>query len=387
MASASLFLAVALLLSAATPALAVDEPLAQESEDLVFRSPAVFSSPQGMQLNDVARAGTRLVAVGERGVIVLSEDNGLNWSQAQVPVSATLTAVTFVNDRLGWAVGHAGVILHSSDAGSSWELQFDGYRANIAYRDYTQVKREQLEAEVAALEAQAGPDDTELLDDMAYALEDAVFAQEDAQDAIATGPADPFLDVLFVSESQGYAVGAYGMLYRTNDGGKQWQLAIEDIDNIDRFHYYAIAAGNANTLFLSGEAGLLYVSSDAGATWTRIPDLYDGSLFGVIVATDEVMTFGLRGNSFVSSDAGVSWQKRETDQSYSLYGGSLLDDGRAALVGAGGSVLLLDDSGQVKRYSHPSRSTFSSVAQASDGSVVLVGMDGVGRLDEAEQLQ
>ena len=340
-----------------------------------------------MQLNDVTRVGSRLVAVGERGVIVLSEDNGSTWSQAQVPVSATLTAVTFVDDRLGWAVGHAGVILHSSDAGSTWQLQFDGYRANIAYRDYTQVRREQLEAEVAALEAQAGPDDAELLDDMAYALEDAVFAQEDAQEAISTGPADPFLDVLFVSEARGYAVGAYGMLYRTNDGGTQWQLAIEDIDNVDRFHYYGIAAGNANTLFLSGEAGLLYVSSDGGTTWTRIPDLYDGSLFGVVVATDEVMTFGLRGNSFVSSDVGVSWQKRETDQSYSLYGGRLLDDGRTALVGAGGSVLLLSDSGQIERYSHPSRSTFSSVTQASDGSVVLVGMDGVGRLDDAEQLQ
>ena len=386
-AAASLSLVLALLLSAATAAWAVDEPLTQASDDLVFRSPGAFTSPERMRLNDVTRAGTRLVAVGERGVIVISEDNGSSWSQAQVPVSATLTAVMFVNDRLGWAVGHAGVILHSSDAGSTWQLQFDGNRANAAYRDYTQVKRELLEAEVEALEAQAGPEEAQALDDMAYALEDAVFAQEDAQDALATGPADPFLDVLFVSESRGYAVGAYGMLYTTDDGGAQWQIAIEGIDNVERFHYYSIAAGNADTLYLSGEAGLLYVSGDGGTSWQRIPDLYDGSLFGVVVATDEVMTFGLRGNNFVSSDVGISWQKKETDQSYSLYGGSLLDDGRVALVGAGGSVLLLDESGQIARYSHPSRSTFSSVAQASDGSVVLVGMDGVGRLNEAEQLQ
>ena len=378
---------LALLLSVATATFAADDPLAPASDDLVFRAPGAFTSPERMQLNDLARAGARLVAVGERGVIVFSDDNGLSWSQAQAPVSATLTAVTFVDDRLGWAVGHAGVILHSTDAGSTWQLQFDGHKANAAYLEYAQGEKQQLEAEVSALKSQGRPEDAELLDDMAYALEDAVFAVEDAQDALATGPVDPFLDVLFVNESLGYAVGAYGMLYTTDDGGAQWRLAIEGIDNVDRFHYYSVAAGNSSTFFLSGEAGLLYVSRDKGTTWQRIPDLYEGSLFGVVVAANEVMTFGLRGNSFVTSDAGASWQKRETGQSYSLYGGSLLDDGRAALVGAGGSVLLLDQSGQIAKYSHPSRSTFSSVVQASDGSVVLVGMDGVGRLNEAERLQ
>ncbi|MEP4485055.1 MAG: YCF48-related protein [Halioglobus sp.] len=378
---------LALLLSVATAAFAVDDPVATATDDLVFRSPGAFSSPEHMQLNDIARAGARLVAVGERGVVVLSDDGGVSWSQAQVPVSATLTAVTFVDDKLGWAVGHAGVILHTSDGGETWLLQFDGNRANAAYLEYAQAQQQQLAAEVAALEAQASPEDAELLDDMAYALEDAVFAVEDAQDALATGPVDPFLDVLFTNEFSGYAVGAYGMLYTTDDGGTHWQLAIEGLDNIDRFHYYSVAAGTANTLFLSGEAGLLFVSNDSGATWQRIPDLYEGSLFGVVVATDVVMTFGLRGNSFVTSDEGLSWQKRETSQSYSLYGGSLLEDGRTALVGAGGSIIVLDESGQIEKYSHPTRSTFSSVVQASDGSIVLVGMDGIGRLDEAEQLQ
>jgi photosystem II stability/assembly factor-like uncharacterized protein len=375
------------LLGNATAVWAADAAATPTAGDLVFRAPVMFDSPERMQLNDVTRAGVRLIAVGERGVIVSSDDNGNSWTQAQVPVSATLTAVTFVNDSLGWAVGHAGVILHTRDAGRSWELQFDGNRANAAFRDYTQVRRELLEAELSALEMRAGPDDAEALDDLAYALEDAVFAQEDAQDALATGPADPFLDVLFTSESQGYAVGAYGMLYSTDDGGEQWQIATEGIDNADRFHYYGVTSNAAGSLFLSGEAGLLYVSSDKGRNWQRIEDLYDGSLFGVVVAADQVMAFGLRGNTFVSNDEGNSWQSQDIGQNYSVYGGGLLSDGRVALVGAGGSIVLLDNSAQVTRYSHPSRSTFSSVAQASDGSVVLVGMDGVGRLDEAELLQ
>ena len=62
----------------------------------------------------LARAGQRLVAVGERGIVLLSDDNGQRWRQAQVPVSVSLTAVQFVDDRRGWAVGHLGVVLHSS---------------------------------------------------------------------------------------------------------------------------------------------------------------------------------------------------------------------------------------------------------------------------------
>ena len=81
-------------------------------------------------LQGAARAGTRLVAVGQRGHIVHSDDDGASWKQASVPVSSDLTAVRFVNENRGWAVGHDGVVLHSADGGRNWTLQLDGRRAN-----------------------------------------------------------------------------------------------------------------------------------------------------------------------------------------------------------------------------------------------------------------
>lgn len=74
----------------------------------------------------MARAGDRLVAVGERGVVLLSDDEGRHWRQASVPVSVTLTSLAFVDDKIGWAVGHGGVVLHSIDAGATWSKQIDG---------------------------------------------------------------------------------------------------------------------------------------------------------------------------------------------------------------------------------------------------------------------
>lgn len=71
-----------------------------------------------------ARAGSRIVAVGDRGVVLLSDDGGKTHRQArQVPVDVALTSVSFVDERRGWAVGHWGVVLHTADGGETWQLQ------------------------------------------------------------------------------------------------------------------------------------------------------------------------------------------------------------------------------------------------------------------------
>jgi hypothetical protein len=70
----------------------------------------------------VSNTGKHLIAVGDRGNVVVSND-GENWAQVQVPVRATLTAVEFADQNNGWAVGHDAVILHTKDGGKTWQLQ------------------------------------------------------------------------------------------------------------------------------------------------------------------------------------------------------------------------------------------------------------------------
>ncbi len=345
------------------------------AEDYQFRPAAPVRDAAEKLLTDITRAGDRLVAVGERGLVILSDDDGQSWQQATVPVSATLTAVDFATDQLGWAVGHAGTILHSKDGGATWTLQFDGNEANRQWLGHATEQRKALEAQVEALQQEGDPDG--MLADLEYDLEDAQFNEEDAQAAIETGPADPMLDVLFTSASEGWAVGAYGMVYRTSNGGENWQLAAASIDNPDRYHFYAIAADNQGNLFLSGEAGLLYHSHDGGQTWTRNDDVYIGSLFGVAVQGERIYTFGLRGNIFRSDDRGVTWNAVPNPTEFSLYGGKTLRDGRLLLVGAGGGVITFDLEGRMSSSVQASRATLSSLVQTSNGKTLLVGMAGI----------
>src|SRR5689334_19915327 len=73
---------------------------------------------------DAVWAGERVVAVGDHGVVLLSDDHGKRFHQANsVPLSTPLTGVSFVDAKRGWAVGHWGAILASTDGGESWQIQ------------------------------------------------------------------------------------------------------------------------------------------------------------------------------------------------------------------------------------------------------------------------
>lgn len=77
---------------------------------------------QNAPLLAVTQAGQRMIALGDHGVVILSDD-GHTWRQAKsVPVDGLLTALSFVDAQQGWAVGHGGVLLKTDDGGETWTL-------------------------------------------------------------------------------------------------------------------------------------------------------------------------------------------------------------------------------------------------------------------------
>lgn len=368
-------------LAALFASVAIAVPVTASAADFAFESAIEQLAATEVTLLDITHAGDRLLAAGERGVVILSDDQGQSWRQVPVPVSTTITALSFTDENRGWGVGHAGTILHTADGGDSWTLQFDGHKVNQQHLARTKVVAAQMQDEIEQLRAEGAEQST--LDDMQYTLEDAEFNIEDAETAVGTGPADPFLDILMLDANRGFAVGAYGMIYRTGDGGQSWTLNIDGIDNIDRYHYYAIAADDSGNLYLSGEAGLLYFSRDGGDNWQRVEDLYEGSLFGVVTQGDVVLTFGLRGNIFRSTDQGQSWARVDSGQSYSLYGGTALDSGEILLFGAAGQILSSTDGGQsFSAYNHPARNTFSGGIASPTGGYLVTGMGGIETIEQ-----
>src|SRR5450830_22229 len=318
----------------------------------VLQQPALptAKAPRAVLLG-LARAGERLVAVGERGIVLLSDDSGKSWRQAKVPVSVSLTAVQFVDARQGWAVGHLGVVLHSEDRGETWHKQLDGEAA-------------------AALAVQSAQHDID--------QPGGAGNLEQARHLLGDGPDKPFLDLYFSDRLHGYIVGAYNQIYRTDDGGQSWQPWMRHVDNPQGLNLYGIR-GLGNDLLLVGERGLLLRSSDAGNSFQALKSPYDGSFFGLLGTREgALIAYGLRGNAWWSDDHGNSWRRLDTGVESTLASAIELQDGSLLLASQGGELLLSHDQGRSfdKRQSR-SGATVAAVQQVADGSLASVGLSGV----------
>ena len=174
----------ALLLGASVVAAFLSTSASAQTDGLPMQPSIISSMAAQSVMLSVARAGHRLVAVGERGFIIVSDDNGVSWSQVGSPVSVTLVKVRFIDDVEGWAVGHAGVVLHTRDGGLSWNKQLDGVQA--AEIEFQEAKQ-----------ATEGSDDAEKMQER--------LAQ--AQQLVDDGPDKPLLDTLFLDAKNGLVVG------------------------------------------------------------------------------------------------------------------------------------------------------------------------------------
>ncbi|MCY1283050.1 Ycf48-like protein [compost metagenome] len=305
----------------------------------------------------LARAGERLVAVGQRGHILYSDNGGESWQQAYVPVSSDLLAVHFPSARHGWAVGHDGVVLHSADGGANWERQFDGRQVGPAMLEHYQAL------------AQRAPDDERL----------AALVRE-AQRMTEEGADKPFLDVWFESEQVGYVVGAFNLIFRTEDGGRSWTPWMDRTDNASALNLYAIRPAG-DELYIAGEQGLLLKLDRTTGRFESRPTPYSGSFFGILGTPDAVLAFGLRGNVFRSVDGGASWNQVKTGLPVSITTGTQLDDGRLALLSQAGHLLVSSDDGaSFQLQPQPAMAPVAAARASGPGALVLVGNGGARQL-------
>lgn len=237
-----------------------------------------------------ATAGSRIVAVGDHGVVLLSDDGGKTHRQAKrVPVDVTLTSVSFVDARQGWAVGHWGVVLRTTDGGETWQLQ----------RSDTKTDR-------------------------------------------------PLFAVHFFDADHGVAVGLWSLTLETSDGGAHWRaVTLPSPGEGQRadLNLQGLFVDAQNRLYAPAERGMVLRSDDRGAHWRYLSTGYKGSFWtGAAAADGTLFVGGLRGSLYKSADHGETWQRVETQSKSSITSLALCG---STIVGVGldGLVVHSDDGG------------------------------------------
>lgn len=251
-------------------------------------TPGALQAP----LLGVACAGKRQVAVGERGVILLSDDAGQHWRQArQVPVDVVLTSVAFVDERHGWAVGHWGVVLRTDDGGETWKLQ-----------------------------------------------------------RIDTSQDRPLFAVYFFTPEVGVAVGLWSQVLGTSDGGKTWDVrntGLTKASGQSDLNLFGLFTNRAGTLYAVAERGVVLRSADQGRQWEPLLTGARGSLWtGLATPAGRLIVAGLRGAMLVSDDDGRHWRTIEHGARESITGLAMLSADRVTAVGFDGVQLRSEDGGQ-----------------------------------------
>ncbi len=234
-----------------------------------------------------AKAGERMVAVGDHGVILLSDD-GQHFRQAKsVPFRSLLTSVQFVDARRGFAAGHDGVVLGTTDGGDTWTL------------------------------LRATP-----------------------------GVEKPILSLHFESAEHGLAVGLFGWAIETSDGGRTWtERHIGKDENSDQ-HLFRLFTSPKATWLIAAEAGTVLRSVDAGKTWQGVETGNLGSFWDGLALTDgTLLVCGMRGHIYRSDNDGLTWQAVESGTTQSLTSIAQLSDGSVLIVGMNGVVLRSADNG------------------------------------------
>ena len=309
-------------------------PFAQAESELkydIHELPAVPSEKAATSLiYTVKKFGDRYFATGHQGHIIYSEDGGDTWTQAQVPVRSSLLDIAFPTPEKGWAVGHEGVILHTEDGGKTWVKQYDGLRYGKEGLAYYQKLAEE------------NPDN----EAFPHYVGEMEFA-------IGQGADKPFFRVECLSEKQCYALGAYGMLVLTEDGGETWEPRLHTVENDSFYHVFDFSPlPGDGRFFLAGEAGLFMVADvsnpDKEQRYAKkihsIP--WEGSFFtSTDTADGAIVMGGLRGRMFRTADVGDTWVVVEKPPTSAIVDSIRLADGRLVAVGVAGEVLVSRDNG------------------------------------------
>jgi photosystem II stability/assembly factor-like uncharacterized protein len=268
----------------------------------------------------------RAVIVGSRGRVLATHSSSPNlWSVRDSGTKELLTCLSFADRKNGWAAGHGGVIIHTTDGGNTWQVQRQSARQNR-----------------------------------------------------------PLFDIEFPSQNAGYACGAGDTVLKTTDGGRTWTSVPTGVQNI----YYGLAFVDEEKGYLVGEFGTVMHTTDGGSSWKQL-DLgdYRYTLFGIALLTEsEILVYGIAGSILRSEDGGLSWQDVSPGVQQSLFAAAMRRN-EVVLAGRSGIILYSKDRGKTfEERNDEELTSFAGVCAHPERGFLCVGELGkIFSLDTSEK--
>ncbi|MDB5146156.1 MAG: hypothetical protein JWQ57_176 [Mucilaginibacter sp.] len=241
-------------------------------------------------LNSVDFAGNRIVAVGENGNILKSDNNGRDWSIANSGTTISLNKVQFTDDKTGYASyvsNYQSILLKTEDAGDNW--------FPIDVTD------------------QAVKNTFFVTSNVGYAFTDqASLKTTDGgrswKKNVSTGFSD-INSVYFIDEQTGFVCGSDRTVLRTKNGGDTWEK-ITTVPLGEYTNLFRVVFTSSKTGYILSAAGDVVKTTDGGDSWTRVGVVVGDYMNDVYFVDDKTgyISAGWSGSTLYKTiDGGVTW--------------------------------------------------------------------------------
>lgn len=307
--------------------------MAASAAALLAASVATAGAPPATTL-DVLRAGTaheavycidvqgkEALAVGAPALLFESDDGGHGWRKVEHGLTASALLGCSLKQGVGLVVGQAGTILRREKEQTAWA-------------------------------------------------------------AVVSGSTSRLFDIDLNASGQAVAVGAFGTVLRSGDGGKTWTQVAIDWANFNpeglEPHLYGVTVDDGGAITVVGEFELILRSTDGGATWNAAHG-GEASLFDLAIGRDGFgYAVGQKGTVLRTSDGGATWAAERTPTQVNLLGVKIRDDG--AVLATGMRALLRGTKGRadwtVATPGDVATTWYQGVAAGSGGQWIVTGHRG-----------
>jgi photosystem II stability/assembly factor-like uncharacterized protein len=222
-------------------------------------------------------------------VVTVAASDGQGWTEQVNPGGAVLKSVFFIDSNTGWAVGGDGAAKRTINGGITWTYQRVGDRLNFEC--------------VQFVDPQTGWIVGGTFGELAVIFHTNDGGVTWASQTIDIGYPSYLYSVDFVDSLTGWAVGIYGKIVRTTDGGTTW---IERMSPTGA-HLHSIDFVDPKNGWAVGTGGVVIRTTNRGNTW-ELQDGAGASLLNSVCFTD--LTTGWAAGGIViihTTNGGQTW--------------------------------------------------------------------------------
>ena len=231
-------------------------------------------------LNGITFGNNTFVAVGERGTVRYSSDNGSSWDNGTSGTTRELYEIAFGSNSFV-AVGERGRHSYSSNNGTSWD--------NGTWSDTDHVTGVEFGNNIFI-----GSSSTNLTK-----------STDNGANWNLIGAGLKVYDVAF-GNSMFLACGAEGAIVTTSDNGSSWTTRTSGASTST---LYGITFGN-NQFFSVGSSGKLIKSINNGSSWSTVDSTVTKSLYSIVFGNSTFVGVGYK-TVIVSTDNGSTFTEKE----------------------------------------------------------------------------